>query len=47
VTVNGTFWYPCIGVYTVDGRAAGIYGRVASQPLINDTAKDIAVLVDT
>ncbi len=36
----------CFGVYTVDGRAAGIYGRVAAQPLINHLARDVAVLVE-
>ena len=46
VTVRGTLWYPSIGVYTVDGRAAGIYGRVAAQPVINETAKDIAVFTE-
>ena len=37
--------YPCIGVYTVNGRAAGIYGRISDKPLINAYARDIAVLV--
>ena len=46
VVTNGSSWYPSIGVYTVDGHAAGIYGRIASQPLINDAAKDIAVFID-
>jgi hypothetical protein len=39
--------FPCLGVYTIDGRAAGIYGRMASQPLINQFAQDVAVLIDT
>jgi glutathionylspermidine synthase len=38
--------YPCIGVYTVDGRAAGIYGRIAARPLIDDRARDVAVLAE-
>ncbi len=37
--------YPCLGVYVVDGRAAGIYGRVAARPLIDSEAQDVAVLV--
>ena len=37
--------YPCVGVYTVDGRAAGAYGRVARQPLIDHLAQDAAVLL--
>jgi glutathionylspermidine synthase len=46
VMVNGSTWYPSIGVYTVDGRAAGIYGRIAAQQLINDSAKDVAVFIE-
>jgi glutathionylspermidine synthase len=36
--------YPCIGVFTIDGHAAGAYGRISPFPLINDSARDIAVL---
>lgn len=36
--------YPCLGVYVVDGRAMGIYGRAAVRPLIAETAWDVAVL---
>jgi glutathionylspermidine synthase len=39
--------YPCLGVYTVDGRAAGAYGRAASRPRIDHLAQDLAVLVET
>jgi hypothetical protein len=37
--------YPCIGVYAVNGRAAGVYGRLAPRPLIDYAAVDVAVLV--
>lgn len=37
--------FPCIGVYTLDGRAAGAYGRVSSRPLIDHRAQDAAVLL--
>jgi glutathionylspermidine synthase len=37
--------YPCLGVYVVDGRAAGIYGRIARRPLVDHLAQDVAVLV--
>jgi glutathionylspermidine synthase len=37
--------YPVIGVYTVDRRVAGIYARLAQQPLINHLAQDVAVLI--
>lgn len=36
----------CFGVYVVDGRAAGVYGRVAPRPLIDGRAQDVAVLID-
>jgi len=45
VAANGGI-YPCLGVYTVSGRAAGIYGRVAGRPLIDHRAMDTAVLVE-
>lgn len=35
----------CLGVFTVDGRAAGIYGRLAPLPLIAMRAQDVAVLI--
>jgi glutathionylspermidine synthase len=37
--------YPCVGVYIIDGRAAGAYGRMALQPLIDDRSREVAVLV--
>jgi glutathionylspermidine synthase len=44
--LNGQAWHICFGVYTINGRAAGIYGRIAPQPLINHLARDVAVLVE-
>jgi glutathionylspermidine synthase len=38
--------YPCLGVYTVDGRSAGFFGRLASGPLIDLAAIEVAVLRD-
>jgi hypothetical protein len=32
-------------VYTVNGRFAGIYGRIAPRPFIDFAAVDVAVLV--
>jgi hypothetical protein len=43
-TPAGTM-YPCLGIYTIDGRAAGIYGRMAPRPLIDFSATDVPVLV--
>jgi len=37
--------FPCLGVYVIDGLAAGIYGRIAARPLIDNCAQDIAVLM--
>lgn len=37
--------YPVIGVYTVNRNVAGIYARLAPQPLINHLAQDVAVLI--
>lgn len=42
---NGKEYFPSVGVYTVNARAAGIYGRIAQRPLIDDHAQDIAVLI--
>jgi glutathionylspermidine synthase len=38
-------YFPGIGVFTIDGKAAGIYARVARKPLIDDEAQDISVLI--
>jgi Glutathionylspermidine synthase preATP-grasp len=37
--------FPCIGVHTIDGRAAGMYGRLSPTPVIDYAAIDVAVLV--
>jgi len=37
--------FPCIGVYTVNGKMAGLYGRAARKALIDQNAQDIAVLI--
>jgi hypothetical protein len=37
--------YPCVGVYTVNGLPAGIYGRFSRNPLIDFAAVDAAVLI--
>lgn len=39
--------YPSIGVYTVNGRVAGAYGRIADRPLIDARARDAAVLISS
>ena len=42
--IGGTRFYPCLGVYTLDARVVGAYGRLASVPLIDARAADAAVL---
>jgi len=37
--------FPCIGVYTGNGRMAGRYGRAAHTALIDHDALDVAVLL--
>lgn len=37
--------HACLGIYTIDGRACGIYGRLAPQPLIAAAAMEAAVLL--
>jgi glutathionylspermidine synthase len=44
---RGVDLYPSVGIYTIDGRAAGAYGRIADRPLIDGRARDAAVLVAT
>ena len=36
--------FPCLGVYTLDDRVIGAYGRLSSQPVIDWRAADAAVL---
>jgi glutathionylspermidine synthase len=38
--------YPCIGVFTLNSKVAGIYGRLALRPWIDFAAVDVAVLVE-
>jgi hypothetical protein len=38
--------YPCVGVYTVDGRAAGAYARFSRTPVVDFEAVDAALLID-
>jgi glutathionylspermidine synthase len=42
---NGEAYHLCVGVFTVNGKSAGFYGRISPYPRIDDRAKDIPVLV--
>jgi len=44
VDVGGVRFFPCLGVYTLDARVIGAYGRLARVPLIDARAADAAVL---
>jgi glutathionylspermidine synthase len=44
--VRGASLHASVGVYTIDGRAAGAYGRLAERPIIDWLARDAAVLVE-
>lgn len=42
---NQETYHLCIGVFTVNGKAAGFYGRISPYPRIDARAKDIPLLV--
>lgn len=42
--LGGRAVFPCLGVYTLDGRVIGAYGRLGRVPLIDSRAADAAVL---
>jgi len=46
ITDEGKAYHLCLGVFTVQGRAAGFYGRVSLYPHIDNSAIDIPVLVE-
>lgn len=43
--IAGVPHWPCLGLYTVNERAAGIYVRTASKPLVDSAARDTAVVL--
>jgi glutathionylspermidine synthase len=43
--VGGRPMHACVGVFVVDGRAAGAYGRLRERALIDGESQDAAVLV--
>jgi glutathionylspermidine synthase len=44
-TPSGAAMYPCVGVYTVNGKAAGAYVRLSRGPVVDYRAVDVALLV--
>lgn len=45
ITREGEPYHLCVGVFTVDGKCAGFYGRINPYPHIDANAKDIPILV--
>lgn len=43
---DGTPLYPSIGVFVIEGKAAGAYGRAVTTPPVNHRAFEMAVLVE-
>jgi glutathionylspermidine synthase len=37
--------YPCVGVYVIDGRAAGVYARASATSVVDFTATDVPLLL--
>ncbi|MCL1941164.1 MAG: glutathionylspermidine synthase family protein, partial [Synergistaceae bacterium] len=42
---DGVSYHLCVGVFTVDGKMAGLYGRISPYPRIDLNARDIPILV--
>ena len=38
--------FPCIGVYTIDGRACGAYARLSRGPIVDYAAIDVPLLLE-
>ncbi|MGL6198148.1 MAG: glutathionylspermidine synthase family protein [Lachnospiraceae bacterium] len=46
LTEKGEAYHLCVGVFTVDGKCAGFYGRISQGARIDANAKEIPVLVE-
>lgn len=45
INEKGEHFHLCVGVFTVNGKSAGFYGRISPYARIDDRAKDIPILV--
>jgi len=45
LTDDGESFHLCIGVFTVNGKGAGFYGRISPYPRIDARAEEIPILV--
>ena len=43
---DGETYHLCVGVFTVDGKNAGFYGRISPYPRIDSGAIDIPILIE-
>lgn len=44
-SMQGTSFYPCIGVFALDGRVVGAYGRASHNVFVDHRAVDTPILV--
>ncbi len=44
-TENGEQFHLCVGVFAIDGKSAGFYGRISPYARIDANAKDIPILI--
>ena len=44
-TAEAEEYHLCVGVYTINGKYAGYYGRGSKYPRIDERAEDMAILV--
>ena len=44
-SANGENYHLCLGVFTIDGKFAGFYGRISLRPRIDSNAEDVPVLI--
>ena len=45
LTEDGRAFHLCLGVFVIDGKFAGIYGRISSYARIDEKAQDLPVLI--
>ena len=46
ISEEGESFHVCLGVYSVEGKAAGYYSRISRTPRIDSNAADIPVLIE-
>jgi len=46
ISTPAGFRHACVGIYTVNGQAAGAYARLSEKPVIDFAARDVALLLE-